>query len=165
VGQIKCLTEKGRVNILRFVATNGIIVGARVLSSRKRTVRSSINIYSQNNSMVRRRESTTLSIGIGVEIMCFQMGHSEGCLCDNDGREETKMIKYPECEKLQKVADKSDECGHFLDWLCQKGYAEKTSRKRMEELLAEYFEIDLVKVEKERRAILDDIRNRSDKER
>jgi len=22
--------------------------------------------------------------------MCFQMGHSEGCLCDNNGREQTK---------------------------------------------------------------------------
>jgi hypothetical protein len=68
------------------------------------------------------------------------------------------MCKYPECEKLQKVAEKSNECGHFFDWLIHKGYANNKSRKRMEELLAEYFEIDLTKVEKERQAMLDDIR-------
>ena len=68
------------------------------------------------------------------------------------------MSKYPECEKLQKVAEKSQVCGDFLNWLSFEGHVEIITRKRTEELLAEYFKINLNKIEKEKQAMLDDIR-------
>ncbi len=80
----------------------------------------------------------------------------------------------PECEKMVAVTEKSHAIGEFVDWLNdEKGihlriYVELdddgTTRSRwvaqpqpMENLLAEYFGIDLKKVESERRAILEAI--------
>lgn len=77
----------------------------------------------------------------------------------------TDETKYPECEKMSAVSDKSQVCGEFLEWL----NAEKdlhlgsyTSEGLMrgvnvktEALLAEFFEIDLKKVEAERRAMIE----------
>ena len=79
----------------------------------------------------------------------------------------TDKTKYPECEKMAAVRDKSQACGEFLEWL----NAEKdlhlgsyTSEGLMrgvnfktEELLAKFFEIDLVKVEAERRAMIEEL--------
>lgn len=91
--------------------------------------------------------------------------------------------KYPECDKLRSVAPVSNEIGSFLDWLRDeyavvlgKWVAEedrfgRVKRDRdgdalhvlapapfgLERLLAEYFEIDLDKVETERRQILEDL--------
>ena len=71
--------------------------------------------------------------------------------------------KYPECEKLKEVSDKSQVVGEFLDWLsCNKEVClAKWEGERLSEfyyspenLLAEFFEIDLNKVEEERREIL-----------
>lgn len=76
-----------------------------------------------------------------------------------------------ELEKIKDVREKSQEIGAFLEWLFgTKDYhiGEYLSeegelvhvRINMEELLAEYFEIDLVKAEKEREKILEDIREK-----
>ena len=84
-------------------------------------------------------------------------------------------MKYPECEKLQKVKDKSQAIGVFLDWIrnekeisfCkwqedEEDIAEGTGYYPIftdtEKLLAEFFEIDLDKVEEERRTILENLR-------
>ena len=70
----------------------------------------------------------------------------------------------PECEKLSAVADESNNIGDFLDWLDNKGFLFCKYDKYEEsyyptypdtqKLLAEYFNIDLNKVEQERRALL-----------
>jgi hypothetical protein len=73
-----------------------------------------------------------------------------------------KPKKYPEHERLKLVKDKSEICGAFLDWLQNERKPQTVlveydqsdnyvdCRKRIEELLAEYFEIDLKKIEKEK---------------
>lgn len=86
---------------------------------------------------------------------------------------------YPEHEKLQNVKEESQFVGSFLDWAQSQGYflamrmdnedddgpAEMTVKvpKRIEELLAEYHDIDLKKLEEEKRHMLDQIRNQNAK--
>lgn len=79
---------------------------------------------------------------------------------------------YPECEKLAKVRDKSQAIGGFLSWLREEkeysicffknkkdGWEEYLPvRHSIEQLLAEYFEIDLGKAEKERQQMIEDLR-------
>lgn len=76
----------------------------------------------------------------------------------------------PECDKLVSNAQESHKIGDFLDWLIDdKGYAicEEAHdsqampeyeyfpiRQGFEALLADYFGVDMKKVERERRAIL-----------
>lgn len=93
----------------------------------------------------------------------------------------------PELDRMLAVKDKSQAIGEFIDWLydqdiqlgqphshanCERdtwgGWACGLSKDEfeghnepIEKLLARYFEIDLVKVESERRAILDALRGRS----
>lgn len=82
-------------------------------------------------------------------------------------------MDYPECEKMHKVAKETAAIGEFLEWLSEnkkltlceyiEGYDDTYDRYipyhyQIEELLAEFFKIDLNKVEKERRQILEDIR-------
>jgi hypothetical protein len=71
--------------------------------------------------------------------------------------------QYPECEKLQRVSADSQKIGDFLNWAQSNNivlaiYTEEDelvpSHKPFEQLLAEYFNINLNKVEEERRAIL-----------
>jgi hypothetical protein len=75
----------------------------------------------------------------------------------------------PECEKLLKIHPKSQTLGFFLEWLQHKYvfanwgkndrlYPENIS---IEKLLAEYFEIDLDKVDKEREQLLKWIREQN----
>jgi len=78
---------------------------------------------------------------------------------------DVRMKKYPECEKLAKVSKTSQKVGEFLDWLrgdkefilCKyiedddDGHDLVPVGCNIENLLAEYFEIDMDKVEKERR--------------
>lgn len=78
----------------------------------------------------------------------------------------------PECDKMVANQDKSLILSDFVDWLNQNGYAictlEETPgypkeqwisiRKSYEELFADYFGIDLKKVEQERRTILENLR-------
>ena len=84
------------------------------------------------------------------------------------------MNIYPECEKLVKHRQESQTIGKFLDWLkhergCVIAYWDKGEyrgddeqlypcRDTIEQLLAEYFNIDLNKVEKERQQIIEDLR-------
>lgn len=73
--------------------------------------------------------------------------------------------EYPEHEKLVLVSDKSQAIGEFLDWInSRKGYVigkyiendylmpvyEGTSQ-----ILAEYFDIDLDKIEQEKLAMIE----------
>lgn len=98
------------------------------------------------------------------------------------------LAKYPEHAKLDKVKDQSQTIGEFLEWLGTKNRELATYRESkeppyididgelksnekyipegwyplnysIEKLLAEYFEIDLNKLEKEKRQMLDEIRN------
>jgi hypothetical protein len=83
----------------------------------------------------------------------------------------------PELDKLSKVKEESQLIGSFLDWLQTEGgytickYYEKDgglqeaflpARKSIEEMLAQYFKIDLRKVEWERRKLLNMIRTVQD---
>ncbi len=71
-------------------------------------------------------------------------------------------------DKLMASRDDSQTIGDFVEWLHSKQlficepygvHGDHTrTRKTIEELLAEYFEIDLVAVENEQRAILNNFR-------
>ena len=96
----------------------------------------------------------------------------------------TTLPPTPESDKLRAVVDKSQTIGEFLDWLqadgvipsrehehsegcyeggdriCGTSKGELTfDHESIESRLARYFEIDLRKVEAEKRAILDAIRS------
>jgi uncharacterized tellurite resistance protein B-like protein len=74
----------------------------------------------------------------------------------------------PECERISQVAKESFQLSTFIDWLSENGFTicewsnETQGYERpvisTNALLARYFEIDLNKVEQERRALLDWIR-------
>lgn len=76
--------------------------------------------------------------------------------------------EHPECAKLLSVKDRSQEIGDFLEWLQSKkgvhlaAYYEEAGlsvyRCNVEQLLAEYFEIDLNKVEEEKLSMLKKMR-------
>ena len=96
--------------------------------------------------------------------------------------------KYPECDKIVAAHDKSQVIGEFLDWLKSRGIRlgqwkptpselvlNRMTGKRIpaddeetfveyftskEKILAEFFGIDLNKVEEERRAMLESIRKK-----
>jgi hypothetical protein len=92
-----------------------------------------------------------------------------------------KQIKTPELDKILLVRDASQKIGEFLEWLNEQGIELMTQPKEKcsncyecescggvmmeyvrfnkEQKLADFFEIDLVKCEKERQAILDDCQN------
>lgn len=75
------------------------------------------------------------------------------------------MSEYPECEKLKAIAEKSNLIGCFLD---ESDYVLCTFNERLnqywpthnslESILAKYFDIDMEKVEAERRAMLEKLR-------
>ena len=67
-------------------------------------------------------------------------------------------MKFPEHEKLKAVSAESQKTGAFLDWL-QSHYAEATRElPRINQLLAEYYEIDENQLELEKRAMLNEMR-------
>ena len=87
--------------------------------------------------------------------------------------------QYPECEKLASVSKESNKIGQFMDWLInEKGYelgrwedienveldvtyeGLNPVNLNIESILAEYYNIDMNKVEKERQQILEDLRIR-----
>lgn len=91
-------------------------------------------------------------------------------------------MKYPECEKLKEVSEDSNKIGAFLDWLMYdkgivlskeyEGECEHCERSidqlfpidvNIEQLLADYFEIDLYKVEEERRKMLEILKKENNK--
>ena len=77
---------------------------------------------------------------------------------------------YPELEKMKAVNNESQSIGQFLEWLDERGLAVckitehhnpvyMPTTQGIEGLLAEYFSIDLVKVENEKRKILEGLQN------
>lgn len=75
--------------------------------------------------------------------------------------------RYPESDKVLAVQKQSQACGEFLDWLkqekllmlCEDINGEwMPTFKSTEKLLQEFFDIDPDKLEKERRAMLDELR-------
>jgi len=96
------------------------------------------------------------------------------------------MTEYPECEKMQKVKEKSQELGFFLEWLQNKytlceyqnqvtheykdedgndwdTYTPESyfpSRDSINNILANYFNIDLNKVAEEQAQILKELRSK-----
>jgi hypothetical protein len=77
------------------------------------------------------------------------------------------MSKYPEHEKLQALGGKNQTVGDFIEWLGQCGIvlAEfdkhddlRSAHKSRDHLIAEFFELNLSKLEAEKRQMLDDIR-------
>jgi hypothetical protein len=84
------------------------------------------------------------------------------------------MKKYPECEKMAAVQKESQAVGEFLDWLqsekgfivCEQGKGDSyefpyvPACLSIESLLADFFGINLKKVEKERRDMLASLREK-----
>jgi len=74
-----------------------------------------------------------------------------------------KCSLMSELEKLRSVQERSQAIGDFLGWLGEQGIFLCRSQERgfypipetTEQLLAKYFNIDLNKVEQEKRAILE----------
>lgn len=81
-------------------------------------------------------------------------------------------MKYEEHEKLKLIRDQSQLVGNFLEWCEDKGmylYESKPDcewpvpvRKRKEELLAEFFEINLRQLENEKLHMLEEIRKHNE---
>lgn len=78
--------------------------------------------------------------------------------------------QYPELEKLKAVSDKSQDIGEFIDWLqtekgiffgTWEGDNVKVVRASTESLLADYFGIDLKKVESEKNQIFQQLKNKN----
>lgn len=77
-------------------------------------------------------------------------------------------MKYPEHEKMKSVKTQSQAIGEFVEWLEGEGiflarYREgrdymDTVPERIESLLARHFEIDLKKIDAEKDAMLDEMR-------
>lgn len=77
------------------------------------------------------------------------------------------MSNYPEHEKLKALEGANQIVGNFIEWLGEAGYIiAKEDRYgdlypaylRVEQLLAEHFEIDLNTLEREKEAMLEEIR-------
>lgn len=77
----------------------------------------------------------------------------------------------PECDRARKVKDQTQAAGEFLEWASSQGiflghYVEEDYgrfnpvHESVETLLARWMGIDLAKVEQEKRAILEWIRER-----
>lgn len=84
-----------------------------------------------------------------------------------------KEIPTPECDKVLSVHKKSQKIGDFLEWLqeqnlyiCEKSDSNEVflddfyyiTNKKTEHLLAKYFDINLDKVEEEKKNILEQLR-------
>jgi len=88
-----------------------------------------------------------------------------------------ERVNYPEHEKLKDIQEQSQWLGEILEWMREQRaeplllctsvwgmHGELECLKRVEvpvqTLLAEFFEIDLVKIEKEKQAMLEEARQR-----
>lgn len=81
------------------------------------------------------------------------------------------MTNYPEHEKLKAVHDKSQIIGEFIDWaeseevvLIDLDKNQHVGEYRLRQLLADFFEIDLKKLEAEKRHMFTEIRLHSEKD-
>jgi len=80
------------------------------------------------------------------------------------------MKKYPEHEKLENISQQSQFLGEFIEWCNEHGmflarHIENFDSpipvsKSINTLLGEFFEIDLIKLEQEKRKMLEDIRSK-----
>lgn len=81
------------------------------------------------------------------------------------------MNKYPEHDKLQNISEQSQFIGEFLDWLRSTNrcigvmafdsFGDPVIRDdttSVQNLLAEFYQIDLRKIEAEKQQMLDEIR-------
>lgn len=81
------------------------------------------------------------------------------------------MNKYPEHEKIKALGNQNQIIGSFLEWLQHGGFSickyieeprrregYEPSRNNIQEWLAEYFDIDLKALEKEKQKMLDEMR-------
>lgn len=66
-----------------------------------------------------------------------------------------KYPKTPELKKSQKVSEDSQKIGAFLEWMAQEHPGQEPATINIQVILAEYFEIDLNRVEAERRSLLE----------
>ena len=85
--------------------------------------------------------------------------------------------EYPEHQKLQKIQDKSQSIGEFLEWLGESGFTVcrwvdgykddmgewvpsgyYPNKRSTERLLADFFDIDLKKIEEEKQKMLKELR-------
>ena len=66
--------------------------------------------------------------------------------------DKNQNYRYPECEKLQKVSKESNLIGSYINWA--NGCPDLIEHLSIEERLAMYFDIDLKKVDEERRLII-----------
>ena len=73
-------------------------------------------------------------------------------------------METPECDKLLEVHEESRVIGEFLDWANSRGiylanfYEERglvVDRRSHDQILADYYNIDLDKIEEERRYLLE----------
>lgn len=77
-------------------------------------------------------------------------------------------VKFPEHEKLHLISDKSQCIGDFVAWLRRRdavlarweGNKLYPEGSPITKLLADFFEIDLEKIEAEKRAMLDELRSK-----
>lgn len=79
-------------------------------------------------------------------------------------------VSYPEHEKQALVLDKARAVGEFYDWLQENGihlarfdrWGEAMSAPNIQQLLAEWLDIDLARIEAEKRAMLETMRARNE---
>ena len=69
------------------------------------------------------------------------------------------MAAYPESEKLAACSEDSHKTGEFLDWLVT--VHDVALPCHIQRLLEQYYEIDMAKVEEERRLMLRHLRRAS----
>ena len=96
-------------------------------------------------------------------------------MANNESADEQQDL-YPEHTKLEKINDKSQACGEFIDWLytkhginiCCADYEDGSGGEwrlvltNTQYLLAEFFGIDLEKIDTEKAAMLEQLRNSGD---
>jgi len=104
-------------------------------------------------------------------LLCERHKHSDGCYTDGMSLKEFQSVhsvvhgggiweNYPNRRLNDEVTQEEWDAGRHEDPQCELEEDELVLiRKSIEQLLAEYFEIDLQKVEEERRTILEHIRN------
>jgi len=79
--------------------------------------------------------------------------------------------KYPEHIKLKAISQFSQKIGEFVDWLSEsqiqlckpEKYGYSPVRTPIQKLLAEFFEIDLNRIEEEKQQMLEELRALNDK--
>ena len=134
---------------------------------------------------IKEAEVMAKRIRDAVEEQCTNCEFKDGKYCSWSKKKRTgrppcqagkmlkqEQVKTPELEKMQAVRDDSQKIGEFLEWLAEQDielakwelheeeqFEEMTPiRQTREQILAEFFGIDLVKCERERQALLDAVR-------